>query len=216
MHERVIEEIDRRIKRLEAEVEILDRSLESLESAPKKFAPKPKNDALYYMVFIGLWMLVGIGVLVYLSRSGRLPGTINVPLLPYVLIALVVLLGGLAYAIWERREREKLDPRGELEEKIRSANLVVKFFYEPLKKALLEDDPSALRVLGDRLLEDPILPSAVEKVNEGDPKKMAYALYLYASYTPEMRDEVENLLEVLGNKPLRVLLEELLSGRGES
>jgi|GEM_PF-767236 len=211
MHERVIGEIDRRIRRLEAEIEILEKTLEELESAPKKFTPKPRNDSLYYVVFIGLWMLVGVGVLVYLTKAGGLPGGINVPLLPYVLIAAVILLGGFGYMAWERREREKLDPRAELEEKLRSATLVLKLFYGPLKNALLNDDLSALRELADRLLEDPILPGAIERVNEGDPKRMAYALYLYLSYTPEVREEVEGLLEGLGNKPLRVLLEELLS-----
>ena len=216
MHEEVIEEIDRRIKRLEAEIEILEKTLEDLESAPKKFTPKPRDDSLYYVIFIGLWMLVGIGVLVYLTKAGGLPGGINVPLLPYVLIAAIVLLGGLAYMMWERREREKLDPRGELEEKLRSANLVLKLFYEPLRKALLEEDLSVLRELADRLLDDPILSKAVERVNEGDPKRMAYALYLYTSYTPEMRGEVEGLLDGLGNKPLRALLRELLSGEESS
>lgn len=212
MHEKVIEEIDRRIKRLEAEVEILEKSLESLESAPNKFAPKVRNNALYYMVFIAIWMLAGIGVLAYLLNSGRLPGVVNVPLLPYILIATVLLLGGLFYAIWERREAERLDSKGELEGRIRSANLVVKHFYEPLKKALREEDENTLRALADKLLEDPILPGAVQRTNEGDPKMMAYALYLYTSYTPEMRDEVESLLDTLGNRPLKLLLEELLSG----
>ena len=212
MHERVIEEIDRRIKRLEAEAEILEKSLESLENAPHKFAPKVRNNALYYMIFIAIWMLVGIGVLAYLLNSGRLPGGVNVPLLPYTLIATVLLLGGLFYAIWERREAERLDSKGELEEKIRSANLVVKHFYEPLRKALLEEEKDTLRALADKLLEDPLLPSAVQRTNEGNPKRMAYALYIYTSYNPEMRDEVETLLDTLGNKPLKLLLEELLSG----
>ncbi len=212
MHESVIEEIERRVKRLEAEVEILEESLENLESTPQKLAPKPRNNALYYIIFMGLWMIVGIGVLMYLLNSGKLPGTVNVPLLPYLLIAIVILLGGLFYVLWERREVEKLDPKKELKERIRSANLVVKLFYEPLKKALLEEDKATLKRLGDRLLDDPLLPSAIVSVNEGDPKKMAYALYLYASYTSKMRDEVENLLNTLRNKPIKLLLEELLSG----
>ncbi len=215
MHDKTIGEIEVRIKRLEAEIEILEGSLERLERTPNKFSPKPKNDSKYYLIFMALWLIAGTGILAYLSSSGIIPGAIKVPLLPYLLIAFTFLLSGLAYVLWERSQGKYSDQRGDIEEKIRSANLVIKHFYVPLKRALEENDFAALKKLAEALLNDPILSRAVERTGEGDPKRMAYALYLYTSYGPEMKEEVVELMETLNNRALRSLLNELID-KGQS
>jgi hypothetical protein len=201
--EEAIEETEKRIRRLQAEIELLEEELERLESGPSKYSPKLGRESAYYMIFIGVWIVIGILALIYVKS--RLPANVSVPLGPYLIVGIIVVFAPIIYLMWEKRSASKNDPKAEIESKIRDRNLVLSLFYEPLKKALEDNDTEALRELADRLLDDPILASAVLNSHEGEPKMMAYALYLYATGEGSS-DEVGELLQTLSNKPLRALL----------
>ncbi|MCD6372300.1 MAG: hypothetical protein J7L37_01935 [Thermococcus sp.] len=212
--EKVLGEIDRRIKRLEAEIEIVENRLGYLEGigAPSKYQVFRKKDySVYYLMLMGVWMLVGF--LALMSIRNRLPAGINVPLLPYFFISLTLIVFPLIYVIWSR-QREPKTPMDELVERERLARLLLSRFYFPLRKAVEEGDENILKRLADELLSDPILAEAVGRLNEGDPKLMAYALYLYSNRSPELLEEVKETVERLNNKPLKALLSELVGESG--
>lgn len=208
--EKVLEELDRRIKRLEAEIEFAEERLRYLEEigAPSKYkALKRRDYSVYYTIFIGVWMLVGL--LAFMSIKDRLPGVINIPLLPYLFITLSIILIPILYLMWSKNQ-EVRTPMDEFEERERLARTIIASFYRPLMKAIEEDDKEAMKNLAEELLRNPVLAGAIERMNEGDPKLMAYALYLYASYTEGLEDEVKETISRLHNKPLRALLETLI------
>ncbi|WP_297093143.1 hypothetical protein [Thermococcus sp.] len=210
--EEVLEEIDRRIKRLRAEMELAEERLRYLDQigAPSKYRALQRKDySVYYLLLMAVWVLLGF--LALMAISHRLPYGFNFPLLPYLLIVLVVIVLPLAYYYLSRREEPKT-PMDELEERERLARLVLSLFYQPLREAVEKDDRKAMENLAEELLNNPLLAEAVEKTKEGDPKVMAYALYLYATYRPEMEEDVRETLSILGNRPLRALLSTLVEG----
>lgn len=210
--EEVLEEIDRRIKRLRAEMELAEERLRYLDQigAPSKYRALQRKDySVYYLLLMAVWVLLGF--LALMAISHRLPYGFNFPLLPYLLIVLVVIVLPLAYYYLSRREEPKT-PMDELEERERLARLVLSLFYHPLREAVEKDDRKAMENLAEELLNNPLLAEAVEKTKEGDPKVMAYALYLYATYRPEMEEDVRETLSILGNRPLRALLSILVEG----
>ncbi|WP_258083801.1 hypothetical protein [Thermococcus thermotolerans] len=210
--EDVLEEVDRRIKRLQAEVELAEERLRYLDriGAPSKYRALRREDySIYYLLLMAVWVLLGF--LALMAISHRLPYGFNFPLLPYLLVVLVVIVLPLAYYYLSRREEPKT-PMDELEERERLARLVLSLFYVPLREAIEKDDRKAMESLAEELLNNPLLAEAVEKTKEGDPKVMAYALYLYATYRPEMEGEVRETLSILSNKPLRALLSTIIKG----
>jgi hypothetical protein len=94
------------------------------------------------------------------------------------------------------------------------ARLLIREFYGPLRKAVEGGDTEALETLAERLLNDSRLAGAMEALNEGDPKLVAYSLLLYSKFSPELRGEVENTVESLTNKPIKALLQSLLEPKG--
>ena len=210
--EDVLNEIDKRIKRLEAEIELVEERLRYLEEigAPSKYRAFQRRDySVYYLLLMGVWILVGFVVL--LAIRNRLPYGFEMPLLPYAVIALTIVVLPLVYYLL-RGGREEKSPMDELEERERKARLVLSLFYRPLREAVEKGDRRAMESLAKELLDNPLLAEAVEKTNEGDPKTMAYALYLYSTYTPELRGEVEETVKALSNKPLKALLSSLIEG----
>lgn len=210
--EEVLEEVDRRIKRLRAEMELVEERLRYLDQigAPSKYRALQRKDySVYYLLLMAVWVLLGF--LALMAISHRLPYGFNFPLLPYLLIVLVVIVLPLAYYYLSRREEPKT-PMDELEERERLARLVLSLFYQPLREAVEKDDRKAMENLAEELLNNPLLAEAVEKTKEGDPKVMAYALYLYATYRPELEEDVRETLSILGNRPLRALLSTLVEG----
>jgi len=208
--EDVLKEIDRRIKRLEAEIEIVEERLRYLEElgAPSKYrALRRKDYSVYYILLMGVWILVGFFVL--LAIRDRLPAGFKLPLLPYAILAFIIVVVPLAYYLLSSGREEK-SPMDELEERERTARLVLSLFYRPFRDAVERNDRKALEGLAGEILENPLLAEAIEKTNEGDPKKIAYALYLYANYKPELEDEVRTTAEVLRNKAVKGLLSTLL------
>ncbi|WP_297507841.1 hypothetical protein [Thermococcus sp.] len=195
-----LEEVERRIKKIEAEIELLEEGLERAESEKKP--PKVETTSVYYLAFMAFWAIAGLILLAYM-RSRVAPG-VRVPIGLYALIALVIFVPPFLYLLMRKPEEEPAV------ERISALRLTLSGFYRPLKKALEENDREALTKIADRLLDDPRLASAVELANEGDAKLNAYALYLYARYSPELKGEVEETLERLTNKPLRALLSSVL------
>lgn len=206
----VLAEIDRRIKRLEAEISMAEERMRYLEEigAPTKYrALRRKDYTAYYLILMGVWIIIGMLALRFMKN--RLPYYFNLPLTPYFIIALVLLVAPAAYLLWSRRESPPT-PMEDFEERERLARTVLNLFYRPLREAVEGDDREKMRAVADELLGNPVLANAVERMAEGDPKLNAYALYLYASYTPELEDEVRETVEKLTNKPLKVLLSELV------
>ncbi|ASA78076.1 hypothetical protein [Thermococcus sp. 5-4] len=210
--EEVLAELDKRIKRLEAEVELAEERLRYLDEigAPSRYKTlQRKDNSVYYLLLMAVWVLLGF--LALMAIGHRLPYGFNFPLLPYVLVVLVVVVLPLAYYYLSRREEPKT-PMDELEERERLAKLVLSLFYRPLREAIEKDDRRKMEGLAEDLLNNPILAEAIERTNEGDPKVMAYALYLYATYRPELEDEVRETVKVVSNKPIKALLSSLVEG----
>ncbi|NJE76288.1 hypothetical protein [Thermococcus sp. ES12] len=211
-HEEVLEELDRRIKRLQAEVELAEERLRYLDEigAPSRYRTlQRKDNSVYYLLLMAVWVLLGF--LALMAISHRLPYGFSFPLLPYVLIVLLVIVLPLAYYYLSRREEPKT-PMDELEERERLAKLALSLFYLPLREAIEKEDRRKIEELAEDLLNNPILAEAIERTNEGDPKAMAYGLYLYATYRPELEGEVREALRMVNNKPIRALLKELVEG----
>ena len=200
MGEEVLVELGKRIKRLEEEVELIE---ERLEREERVGTGDVEVFPTYHIALMALWIVTGIILLAYLGS--RVAPTANVPLGLYLLMGLATAGPPLAYVLWRRKPRE--DP---LRKRLTALKLTLAEFYRPLERALRENDREALTLLADRLLEDSRLASAVELANEGNAKLNAYALYLYAFYSPELKPEVEETAKRLSNRPLRLLLLSLL------
>ncbi|NJE08547.1 hypothetical protein E3E31_08430 [Thermococcus sp. M39] len=214
--EKVFEEIEKRIKRLEAEIELAEKRLELLEEtgAAHKYQiwEKRKSYSEYYLIFIALWMILGLLLLVYIKN--RYAQMVPLSLTPYIILALFLIIVPLAYIIWKFLHKEEIEsPLEYLSRREKNARIVLNGFYLPLKEALEKGDEEKLRHIADNLLTSPGLAKAIEEENEGDPKVMAYALYLYLIYLnrdKDIKDEIEETVKLLRNKPLRALLSSLL------
>ena len=212
-----VSEIERRMKRLQAMVEIAEESLRFEEGRRK--APKPSSGNIWtYLVTALAWTLGGLFIL-YLFRS-RYSGVVGgaptgVSIAVYAIIALGIVAALLFYYLPRRKESvEEFD----LDERARAAKLLIKNFYTPLKEALLAGNDRALGALADKLLEDPLLSHAMEVVREGDPRVAAYSLYLYVSFKSGnvSLEEVAEAAENVDNRPLQLLLKSLLMEEGEN
>ncbi|NJE05205.1 hypothetical protein E3E36_03405 [Thermococcus sp. M36] len=208
----VLDEIDRRIKRLQAEIEIAEERMRYLEQfgAPQGPSGYMGDHSFYYLLLLGIWAFIGFLVLLYLRN--RLPSGVRVPILPYAVIAAAMVALPIVYNVLQGRREEKTLLE-EAEERGRLARLVLSRFYRPFREAVEKNDLRAMEALADALLGDPILAEAMERTMEGDPKIVAYALYLYTRYSPELRDEVAEAIERLNNRPVRALLLELIGGQ---
>ncbi len=202
--ETVLEEIEKRIKRLEAEIELAELSFERMEKSLKgeQLLKKASSYSFYYLIFMVIWMIAGLLFLVGLKN--RLPTTSTFPVVKYGLLFILMFLIPVVYFVWINRETEEITTGIELREKW--ARTVITRFYIPLREALEKGDEAKLAELADSLLENMELAQAVEKVHEGDPKIMAYALYLYIRRSPELKNEIREVSERITNKPLKKLL----------
>ena len=204
--EKVVEEIDRRIKRLQAEMEIAQASLERLEELETRAKGTEIRDySPYYLAGTLLWLAIGLVLLMALSRRVSLGFTIPTGLYIIVLMAFGI---PLAYHLLTRGREE--EPEKDLRRREMLAGLLIREFYKPLREAVEGNETHSIEALAERLLDDSRLAQAMTELNEGDPKLVAYALLLYSKFTPELRGEVEETLRHLGNKPARALLESLL------
>lgn len=199
----VIGEIERREKRLQAMIEISEEMLARFERSGFVKGPRVKDYSVYYITFLLAWMLVGFAVMFFLLR--RTP-TVHVSLLPYLLVLLFLTFPLLYYAFTRKNEESHV----EFEEKERMARILLERFYKPLKEAILEGNLGKVERIANEILDDPLLAEAMEKLHEGDPKEVAYALLLYAKYDPSLESEVESTIKSLNNRAIRALLESLL------
>ncbi|WP_324736399.1 hypothetical protein VFC49_04840 [Thermococcus sp. SY098] len=213
--EEVFEEIEKRIKRLEAEIELAEQRLKLLEEtgAAHKYRiwEKRKDYSEYYLILIALWLVVGMMFLYYIKS--RYAQRIPLSLTPYVVLVVILISFPLGYLIWKSMHREAIEsPLDYLHKREKSARIVLNEFYLPLKEALKKQDKERLRLLADTLLTNLSLAEAIENINEGNPKIMAYALYLYISRDkyPNLKDDIEEAVALLRNKPLKALMMSLL------
>lgn len=205
-------EIDRRIKRLQAEIEIAEESLRRIEElGARAKGPKVKDYSPYYLAGMLLWFTIGLVVIVFISK--RSPSGVTIPTGLYALMIVAFSVPLLYYLLTRERNEE---PGRDFLERERMARLVLKAFYEPLKRAVESDDRKALETLADELLNNPPLASAIERLGEGNPKLMAYGLLLYARFEENLVEEVRETIARLHNKPVKALLKTLLdlSGKG--
>ncbi|WP_457742948.1 hypothetical protein [Thermococcus sp.] len=200
--DKVIEEVERRIKRLEAEIEIAEEMLRRYEELGVRARPiKVRNYSNYYMTMFLGWLVIGIIALVYIQK--KLPTRTGVSIKLYFL---VLLLFAVPVIYQHFSKREESPPTEDYSERERMARIVLNSFYLPLKKALEENDVESIKNLASKLLEDPLLARSVEAIHEGNPKIMAYALLLYANYSPELEKEIKETIKRLHNKPLKLML----------
>ena len=206
MKKNILQEIDRRIKRLQAEIEIAETSMERISN---RRYPGVKEYSTLYAVLMLAWVITGFLLLAVLSR--KIPNGMKIPIKLYAIVLVLLSLPVLYVLV---RKGEKSEPGADLAERARMARLLIREFYGPLRKAVDEEDTGALETLAERLLNDSRLAGAMEALNEGDPKLVAYALLLYSKFNPELRGEVENTVESLTNKPVKALLQSLLEPKG--
>ncbi|WP_297072870.1 hypothetical protein [Thermococcus sp.] len=204
-------EIDRRIKRLQAEIDIAEANLRRIEEfGARAKSLKVKDYSIYYLAGMLLWFTIGLVIIVFISK--RSPSGVAIPTGLYILM-IVAFSVPLIYYLLTREKKE--EPGREFLERERMARLVLKAFYEPLKRAVESDDRKALETLAEELLNNPSLASAIERLGEGNPKLMAYGLLLYARFERNLVDEVKETIARLHNKPLKALLTTLLDGSGK-
>ncbi|WP_297550438.1 hypothetical protein [Thermococcus sp.] len=206
MKEEVFDEINRRIKRLQAEIEIAEENLRRIEElGGRAKGPKVKDYSPYYLAGMLLWFTIGLVVIVFISK--RSPSGVTIPTGLYAMM-IVAFSVPLIYYLMTRKKKE--EPERDFLERERMARLVLKAFYEPLKRAVESDDRKALETLADELLNNPSLASAIERLGEGNPKLMAYGLLLYARFEENLVEEVRETIARLHNKPVKALLTTLL------
>ena len=202
-------ELDKRIKRLQALIEIAEERLPSSSDRP---IPKPSSSAGVYLWMSTAWIVGGLLILYFLrSRYGGALGNAptKVSLTVYTILTIgIVVLMVVYYLPKKRKEGEVFD----LDDRARAARRVLREFYLPLKDALEKGDEKVLQELADKLIDDPLLAKSMEVLREGDPKLTAYALYLYLSRDTVERDEIREVIDNVDNKPMRLLLKSLLEG----
>ncbi|ASJ03429.1 hypothetical protein A3L09_09230 [Thermococcus profundus] len=207
----VFNEIDKRVKRLNALIEIAEERALSEEKRP---VPKPSSPVSAYLWVSAAWVIGGLLILYLLrSRYGSVLGSASgASLMIYGVLTVGILLLIIFYYLSRRgSEEETFD----LDERARAARRVVRDFYIPLREALENNDESALRRLADRLMDDPMLNRAMEVSKEGDPRVVAYALYLYTSPGAADEEEIAEAAQTVGNRVMAILLQSLL-GEGKS
>ncbi|AMQ18281.1 hypothetical protein [Thermococcus peptonophilus] len=203
----VFEEIEKREKRLNAIIEIAEDRLKHIEElGVKAKGPQIKDYSAYYVFITLIGIILGTAVLAFVSR--RVGSRINIPIKLYAVLLLLFSIPAVYYILFNRKPEES--PGSDLVERERMARILLERFYKPFREAVQADDRVKIEELANRLLEDPILASSMEILNEGDPKIVAYALLLYARYEPGLENEVKETLNIVTNKPTKALLEALL------
>lgn len=209
----VISEIERRIRRLEAEIEFVEQRLALMEKTGAisryKTWERRQESSVHYLAMFLIWIILGLSLLIYIKS--RYAGGVPIPTAFYTIITATLVLLPLLYILWRTfRKEQKESPVDYLESRERSARIVISSFYSPLKDALREGDDGRILRLADELLNSPVLSEAIKTVNEGNPKLMAYALYLYVNRELGLEREISETLRDLDNKPLKKLLTRLI------
>ncbi len=207
----VLKEIDTRIKRLEAEIELAESRLEFLNkigaSSKYKLLEKKQGISEIYIVFFMLWGFIGLVLLLFLKyRYGEM---LPFSLTPYIVLMVFFILLPVVYYIVSSREPKEETPIDYLIKRERMARLLINRFYKPLRDALERGDEDKLKELAEDISMGE-LARAAEELNEGNPKAMAYALYLFIARDKVNPEEIQEALTLVKNKPLKLLLSTLL------
>jgi len=207
----VLKEIDTRIKRLEAEIELAESRLEFLDkigaSSRYKLLEKRQRISEMYVLFFMLWGFIGLVLLLYLKY--RYAEMLPFSLTPYILLMVFFILLPAGYYAISSKKPEEETPIDYLNKRERIARLLINRFYKPLREALEKNDNVKLKELADSISMGE-LARAAEELNEGNPKAMAYALYIYLARDTVSSEEIQEALALVKNKPLKILLSTLL------
>lgn len=207
-----VEEIEKRIRRLEAEIELAENRLEFMDrvGVSSRYAlwERREEPLDYYMVFFFVVLILSLVVFWWVRTR---VGMIYISLRPYIALAVTLGVLPIAYFLMRAlRRRKESNPVEYLERRERAARTVLGEFYIPLKRAVEEGDRDGVRALADKLLSGGPLAEDFELLNEGDPKLTAYALYLYAVGGQEEVEEMENLLNRELNRAIKSLIMDAL------
>jgi len=207
MMEEVLNELGRRIKKLEAEIELTEQRLLLMDKvgASTKYALwEKRNEGMdVYMVFFLIFILITLMIFAWIKRRFSF---LPISLTPYMIVALVLLLFPVSYFVLRSRKKSYESPLHYLESRENAARFVLTSLYNPLKEALEKGDEEKIRSLAEMLLHDENLATSLELLREGNAKLMSYALYLYLYRNPELVEEMSSTAEKMVNKPLKKLL----------
>ncbi len=200
--EDVLREIDRRIKRLNAVLELETQQV----SSDKKFKELPKqNTTLMLSLLLSVvWIGGGLFLLYFVESRYGISG-FTIPLKVYLLFFLIFLIPPVYFYVSRRRPKENPVHSD-------APLVVIERFYKPLRKALEADDLETIESLASALVEDPLLASSFREAHEGNPKEAAYALYTYVRFRQGLlgEDELETAMEAVQNRAMRAMLSYLV------
>lgn len=219
--EDVLDELERRIRKLEAEIELAEQRLllmDKVGASTKYTIWERRTEGMdVYMLFFLFFILATLLIFAWIKkRFSFLP----ISLTPYMIVALVLLLFPVSYFMLRSRKKSYESPIHYLESRENAARFILTSFYNPLREALKNGDGGKIRSLAEMLLHDENLANSLDLLREGDAKLMSYALYLYIYKNPGLIGEMSSTAEKMINKPLKKLLletiEELERGVSES
>jgi len=201
----VLQVISTRIKRLRAAAELATQEIAYEERAKK--LPKPNAGIAVSLMLTVVWIGGGLFLLYFVERRYGVSG-FSIPLKVYLMFFLVFLIPLLYLYSTRRKHYERYSGEPDAPER------VIKQFYEPLKEAIEKDDLKAMERIASRLTEDSLLASSFKSSHEGDPYKVAYALYAYIRFRQGVlpKEELEDAYNAVGNKVLKAMLSPLVRG----
>ncbi|MFA4641153.1 hypothetical protein [Pyrococcus kukulkanii] len=198
----VIKELEIEAKKFEERAKVLEDVLErQASSLSSKYGSRlsRNKEGYIYILFIAMLVLEILVLAFFRARFKVLD--INIESIMYLLLAFLALL--ILMLFFGRRKSE--EGTRDIREKIDEYRKVSKF-YSRLKEAIERGSREDITKLADEILEDPLLSKALKNSGVGDPKVIAYSLYLYANRDKVDNSEVEEVKGMLGY-PLRKLFE---------
>ncbi|AFK21904.1 hypothetical protein Py04_0302 [Pyrococcus sp. ST04] len=178
--------------------EVIIRSESSLV---KKYEDKLRRRNSYLLIFLGL--MIVIQAIVILILRWKYP-ILGVKMSRILIVFLILVFGLLLIGVLFGQEKEV--DEGDLKEKMNAYRIVAKKFYRRLREALENEDMESIKGIADEILEDPIFGKALQVANIGDPKVVAYILYVYLNRESLSREEIEEAKR-LAPGPLAKLFE---------
>gem|GEM_PF-2008943 len=202
--ENILKAIDLEIKKFEERANVLEevalQGESSLSSKYEDMLKKKSRYSIYYLIATAVFLFFEILLLIVIRYKYGL-GTLNYSILIVVTVILVFFLFMLTSS--PKVEEDSI------QEKIVFYRLIANKFYKRIKGGLEKGDEELIRAVADDILKDPLFSRALEHANVGDPKVVAYALYLYLHRDKVDNLEVQNTINLVRG-PIRMLLESIL------
>ena len=196
----VIKELEVEARKFEERAKVLEEVLERRTSSlTSKYEQSLKRGNYLSVLFVVVLLLEFLVLMLFRSKFKIIGVDIN-KILYVLLVFLAFFLLFLFLGKW-KEEEDVMDIKGKIEE----YKKVSKFYYK-LKDAIEKGDMDGVMRIADEVLEDPMLSKALESSGVGDPKVIAYSLYLYANRDKVDNSEVEEVKGILKG-PLRKMFE---------